>query len=153
MKKLSVFLLIALSIIIQGCKKENNRKYSTWIVNGTGKFTQKATASIDCNPDHSYCRASLTTEGSNRFGLGFRLDHFPTTGKYELITYTPQEEVCAITFYYHDKFYYHTPSKAHTMYASSERGKASYTMPPSRFVNYNNPTGDSILIEGTFNEP
>jgi len=44
-------------------------------------------------------------------------------------------------------------SKTDTVYATSIKGKVRYTLPPSWFVNYDNPTGDSILIEGVFNEP
>ena len=111
-------------------------------------------SSIDCNPDHSVCRAILSVNNhTNSYTLSFTLDYFPSSGDFELNTTTPGVKLFAITLYYNSKFYYHTPSKIDTLSASSIDNKANYNLPPSWFVNYDNPTGDSILVQGTFNLP
>ena len=154
----NIILLIGLLLVWTACKKKKTeeaapKQYSTWIVNNHDTFrTNNVDSSIDCNPDHSYCRAVLTSlDPDNWYTLGFALDYLPTNGYYLLDTnaLTPG----SIQFYYNNVFYYHTPNKVDTLYTFSTGSKIGYILPSSWFVNYDNPTGDSILIQGTFNLP
>jgi hypothetical protein len=158
--KLKATILIASGfLLLFACNKKDKdapKQYSTWIVNGADTFTtNNVDTQIASNPDHSNYGAVLAShDDKNRFSLAFQLDYFPSNGKYQL--YTPPAGgtvLTAIKFYYNNQFYYHTMSKIDTIYTSSINNKPSYAMPPSWFINYNNPTGDSISIQGTFNIP
>ncbi len=145
-KNISLVCLI-ICFSFWACKKET--RYSTWQVNNETFSYNDIEIAI------GKARCGLASRDmNNRFSLGFEIGYgLPTSGAFELNTFTPGLQLCGINFYYHGKFYYHTPSKLGVLYASSVDGKASYTLPPSWFVNYDNPNCDSLLIQGTFNEP
>jgi len=152
-------LLLGLLLDLTACHHDETpapKQYSTWIVNNHDTFrTNNVDSNISCNPDHSYCSSGIMSKDpANWFSLGFLLDYLPSDGKYPL--YTPPgggNVLCAIKFYYNNVFYYHTTSRIDTIYVSMANNKPSYAMTPCWFLNYNNPTGDSILVQGVFNVP
>jgi len=154
-------VLLSLALYAASCRDkhppEPEKQYSTWIVNGTDTFrTNDVDKEIHCNPDYSYCVAAIgSNDLANRFDVAFALDYLPDSGCFEIRSNNNTAGVIlgTVTFYYDNLFYYHTHSKLDTVFASSVNNKVRYTMPACWFVSYDNPTGDSILIEGVFNEP
>lgn len=146
-KKLVIALLFTLAFT--ACSKKGKNQYSTWNVNGENFSSNEVIATIG-----KVQSALSTNDFNNRFVLAFSIvGGLPTSGTFELNTITPGVQECGINFYVHGKFYYHTTSKLGKLFASEEKGKAKYTLPPSWFVSYENPTTDSVLISGEFKEP
>src|ERR1700748_2886908 len=111
----NIILLIGLLLVWTACKKKKTeeaapKQYSTWIVNNHDTFrTNNVDSSIDCNPDHSYCVAQLSSHDlPNRFALGFYLSFLPISGNWPIANDTSIGEssnYVFLTFYYNSQFY------------------------------------------------
>lgn len=146
--KLIVLPLVALvALHMFGCDKKDKKPFSSWTVNEEKFSTNEVTATI------GKAQSGLSSsDASNRFLLAFSIAELPRSGTFDLNTAVPGQ-VCAINFYYHNKFYYTSPSQVGKIYAAEVNGKARYTLPVTWFVSYENPAVDSIQISGEFNEP
>ena len=161
--KLKICCVFFLSLLLLfSCDKKDKKKskqYSTWIVNGTDTFTtSNVDSQIACNPDKSYCSATLMCEDAiNWFNIGFYLDYMPSSGNIPLADFlqipSNKSNYIFIYFYYQNKGgYIPMHPELDTMYIYSNGNKISYNLDAMWFVN-NNDLTDSILIQGIFNIP
>lgn len=152
-----LILCSVLIVLLTGCDKSNNRKYSTWTVNGTETFsTKQVTASVDCDSNQNDCRSVLqSNDDNNSFLIIFPVDYFPTSGYYFLNYWgvsTGITNYCFVSFVYNNQKYFHPQRAMDTLYADGD-AQARYTLSPTWFLSENAPAEDSILVEGVFNEP
>ncbi len=153
MKKiLSISLIVIVSIICTACKKDKPRQYSYWKINGQEFSTNDTKYSIAKNG------SDLTSYGSNSFSfynLGYGVPSTAFTVGQHLLspdTISNDPELLHAYFKYNDIIYSPMPDHNDTIVVSMPNQKIRYTLYPSWFVNKNN-ANDSVLIEGTFNEP
>lgn len=161
MKQIFSFLCLGLIIVtLISCKGSNKKRASTWTINGTETFTAmpgEVNVTTDCNPDNSYCIASLVSnDPSNRFSCGFYLDHFPTSGKWAMGSLAQTEQADPNYFYidirYNNKMYIPLTPNQDTVHAGSNKNHATYQFQNIWFINKQD-VNDSILVSGTINEP
>lgn len=147
MKNKLILLSLLFALPFAACNKKDKKQFSTWTVSEENFSTNEVIATIE------KAQSGLSTNDiNNRFLLAFSISELPKSGEFELNTSTPGQ-ICAINFYVHGKFYYSSPSQIGKIQASAVNKKARYTLPPTWFVSYENPTTDSVLINGIFNEP
>jgi hypothetical protein len=144
---LSVCIMVCIGIV--SCKK--GKQYSTWNINGEDFSANNVGVFI---VDSEFCYLT-NNDTNNQFLVGFfnTGSRLPVNGTFKLNTYpagaTPD---CDVQFHYKGKTYHPTFTNTGVIHASSINEKASYTLPASWFIPISN-LGDSVLIEGTFNEP
>ncbi|RQO29913.1 hypothetical protein DBR32_15165 [Taibaiella sp. KBW10] len=145
MKNISI-LILALSFF--ACRPEKKKQFSNWKVNGVTYSSNNVTATI------GRAMVTLTSHDTTRFDLRFYLGFFPSSGEWPIISINPsQDPNFAILGFYIDTIPYGiTPRNINKLIASKNNNKVTYTLAPTWFISYNNPN-DSVLIEGTFNEP
>lgn len=149
MKNKIAIIPILLLVLISACDKKSKKQYSNWNVNGENFSTNDVEATIG-----KAVTALDAKDLKNRFNLVFNIGfELPTSGTFDLNTFAPGQQLCGLGFYFHGKFYYHTPNKVGKLYASEVDGKARYTLPPSWFVYYDSIATDSVLISAELNEP
>lgn len=144
MKRAIFFVILILTFVQCGKRKQ----YSTWKINGQ-EYTSN-NVEIESN---YYGNVSLECRDKVRFALIFADNYLPSSGQL-VLTKSPSVMpgyvgmgICIDTVCYHisdfeNKF----------LTASENNRKSGYSLPPSWFVSFSNPL-DSILVEGTFNEP
>jgi hypothetical protein len=146
MKPSPLLLLFIFLLSFANCKKKDNRNYSYWQVN-QDKFSSnnvsvdigKAIASFSCN------------DFVNNFTIAFHFSFLPLTGTYPINKSSNQNpDSVILNFYYNGNFY--LPKKSGYLNIGSINGKTQCTLPPTWYCNYSN-SNDSVLINGTFNEP
>jgi hypothetical protein len=150
MKELFKITLLFIIVLIVSCKKKEKPNVSTWTVNGE-TFTATADVSI------GKAIAILSSNDiKNRFSITFYQsypEHLPREGDWLINTGHDQDpNRVFIDFYYNNQFYIISPNEIKYLEASTLNEKASYTLNPTWYISYNNPA-DSVLIQGTFNEP
>ena len=145
-----VWPILILLIAAIGCKKENpaNNRYSTWTVDGQVYQTN------DVNVVEEKALSLLSSRDmSKRFKLAFHEQtKLPISGDWPL-RYEVNPGRYPTAGFYVDTMYYIPLSKTeNSLRASGSKGSASYNLPPTWFYYYYD-YSDSVLIEGTFNEP
>jgi hypothetical protein len=147
-----LFIIVTL-LLLQSCKDdvqpEPEKQYSTWKVNGETFTSNDITIGIN------QVRAGLSSHNSpNRFGIIFWVSYFPVNGEWPLAINRNLQNPDSVSMgiYYNNQPYGISVNDAHPLVASKVNNKASYYLEPTWFVNTGNPN-DSVLIEGTFNEP
>lgn len=154
MKKLVTCIAYSSLIFALACNKDKKKQYSTWVVNGNEPFTTNDVEySVNKSGPHL---ASLYNENGFSFsnnGAGTAYNAF-TEGFHLLSsdTVSNNPEFLHAFFLYHYMSYRPMPNHNDSIEVSSVNSKVRYKLYPSWFVNSSN-ANDSILIEGTFNEP
>ena len=141
------FLLITLSLA--ACGKKDKKQFSTWTVNGENFSSNEVEASLG----KVICALS-SNDFNNRFSFGFAVGvELPKQGNFlisHVKNYDPDKVV--LSFYYKGNFMIIAPSQNTAVVATNNNGKAQYTLPPTWYIYFENPS-DSVLISGAFNEP
>ncbi len=145
-KNVSLICLL-ICFFLFACKKE--KQYCTWTVNGESFSTNEGETSIGKAVSRF---SSLNHDNQNYFRIGFNVGYLPTDGQYKIAYNVPGSIFAGISFYYKGIFYTSSPFTENYLVASSNKDKARYSLPSTWFVNYDN-HNDSVLIQGTFNEP
>ena len=142
-------LLLAMLFTAGSCKKDprKHNRYSTWTVNGRQYRSNNVEVTEEKAVSMLGCR-----DFENRYRLGFNYDALIMSGNWPLAYKTCWRCFGGIDFYVDTNFYILSPYTTNELQASEEDGKASYYLPPTWFHSYYR-EGDSVLIEGTFNEP
>lgn len=143
--------------LLFSCKKESHNQFSHWYV-GNDSFSSNNVI-IRYPPKFNGPSAVLLVcnDANNNFDLGFDLANLPLNGTF-LIKDNNSDSVyynsSTASIYIRNKSAYYIVSPTSNTYltASSVNNKASYTMPPTWFINYFNDS-DSVLIHGVFNQP
>jgi hypothetical protein len=147
MKRATLLVCTIICLMFTACKKE--KQYSTWYVNSDSFSTNEAETSIG----KAIAKfSSLNHDNKNYFRIGFNVGYLPTEGQYKIEYNSTTSIFSGISFYYNGVFFISSPNTENYLYASSNSGKASYSLPATWFINYDNHE-DSVLIKGTFNEP
>lgn len=147
MKKI---MILAITILLIACKKDEPKQYSYWTVNGQEYNSNNVEAVEGQNRPLSI----LASHDQIRFDLRFQLGYFPIADSWPLATAATidQPMLATLGFYLGNKPYIASGNNTNQLGASTHNNKARYTLPPTWFVNYYD-SGDSVLISGTFNEP
>jgi hypothetical protein len=147
MKHSAILLFLILLLPFTNCKKKDNRNYSYWQVN------QHKFSTNDITVEEGKARHEInTTNHTNGFQIVFNLGYFPTDGKYKL-DYTSSNPSCVgVDIIYNDTGYLPKPSSSMFLIASAKNNKGSYALQPVWFYNSYR-IMDSVLVQGTFNEP
>jgi hypothetical protein len=146
MKHSPLLLLFICLLSFANCKKKDNRNYSYWQVN-QDKFSSN---NVKLDIGKAITVLSCSDNGNN-FNFTSLYSHFYTPGIYPLkqsSSYNPDS--VGACFYYKGKFF--IPMYSGYLVAASVNGKIQCTLAPTWFSNYYD-TKDSVLINGTFNEP
>lgn len=143
MKKVLFLAITILSFVQCGKRKQ----HSTWKING------QEYSSNDVIVQEYRGEWTLKSNDKVRFALTFHGSTLPTSGNFSI---TRREDlgmgkvsmgICIDTVCYGI-----SPHQTKYVTATINNKKAQYQMAPAWFVKFNNPN-DSILVEGTFNEP
>jgi hypothetical protein len=150
MKELFKITLLFIIVLIVSCNKKEKPNVSTWTVNGE-TFTGMAEVSL------GKAIAILSSNDiKNRFSITFYQsypEHLPREGKWPISAGSGQDpNRVYVDFHYNNKVFIISPSKIKYLEASTINEKASYTLNPTWYISYDNPA-DSVLIQGTFNQP
>lgn len=141
-----IFLSTTIVLFIQ-CNKPN--PYSTWKINGQEHSSNKVKATI------GKAIAILASSDYNRFDISFSASYLPKSGDWPLRkSHTNSQRPDSVTIYFYEgtKTFKASIHENTNLKAGEHNGKSQFILPPTWFVDYYNDT-DSILIEGTFNEP
>lgn len=135
-------------LVFSQCGKR--KQYSTWKIDG------KEYSSNDINFS-SNGRSISNLRGSKentRFALEFFLPNLPKQGDYLIVRENTQQaqNKCVLSFGLNSKWYRISPTNYSYVEARSNNNKSQIVLPPTWYFN-NDDSQDSVLIEGTFNEP
>ena len=143
--------VLCLACIWLACKKEAPKQYSYWTINGQ----EYSSNNVDAEEGHNRPYSSFGSHDHVRFDMSFKQGYLPIEGSWTLITpSTIGNPDRAYLAFYIDTVAY-APSEYNTsqLEPSAYNSKARYSLGPTWFINFHHPTADSLLIEGTFNEP
>ena len=146
LKKLSYILYVLLLLSFTNCKKIDTRNFSYWQVN-QDKFSSnnvrleqgKAVTVLACS------------DNGNNFTIYSEYSRINTPGTYAIKQSSSNNpDSISVSFYYKGNCYI----SMHSGYlvAGSVNGKIQCTLAPTWFSNYYD-SKDTVLINGTFNEP
>ena len=138
-----------------GCKKDpqKHNRYSEWIFNGQTHRSNNVEAETTSDDPKAgggntivglYCH-----DAGNRFALSFSGDELPITGSWAL---KYGIDFKGVSFHVDTMYYRLSPHTTNSLTATEDNGKASYHMPPIWLYRPYDPN-DSVLVQGTFNEP
>ena len=147
MKKLSYILYVLLLLSFTNCKKKDTRNFSYWQVN------QDKFSSNNVNVDIGKAIASIgINEINNSFQITFHFPSFPLSGSFPLAGRYSNAHPDSVTmnFYYKQNFY--VPKKSGLLIVNDNNGKSTFVLNTTCFENYYD-SKDTVLINGTFNEP
>ncbi|RZK73299.1 MAG: hypothetical protein EOO85_17625 [Pedobacter sp.] len=125
------------------------KPYSTWKVNGIEYSSNNVEAVV------GKAVAILASHEYNRFDISFSGNYLPQSGNWpirKLHANLQSPDSVTIYFYEGTKIFKPSFNESTRLRAVEYNGKSQVTLPPTWFVDYYNDT-DSVLIEGTFNEP
>lgn len=145
MKK--VLFFAAVILLFAKCGKR--KQYSHWKVNGN----EYRSNNIEKTVGQGSGGYLSCMDQEARFSLYFDCTCLPVGGDYQIVkdvNSTPGLVEVKICF--SSRCYIVSEHEKKMLSSSYQNEKSRYEMPPTWFVNFNNPT-DSILVEGTFNEP
>lgn len=142
---------LGLACIWLACNKEKPKQYSYWTINGQ-KYSSNNVAATE---GHNRPLSVLSCHDSIRFDLHFMQGYLPTEGSWALATLSSSNDPsnAILGFYFGPTPYIVSEHNTNHLEASVYNDKARYSLAPTWFINFHHPTADSILIEGTFNEP
>lgn len=144
MKKVIVILIV---IAFSACTKAEKKQFSYWKINGQDYSSNNVESSLG-KPS-----ATISCHEVNRFDLYFFKSYFPTSGTWLMVRdVNHNTELVSMNFYLGSKVYIISVNENKYLIASLKNNKAQYSLPPTWFTNYNN-FNDSVLVEGTFNQP
>lgn len=136
-------------LALSACKKkDDNRQYSTWYINGARFSTN------DVNESSLKESSSL---GASNAGNGFLVDfhkwYFPDSGSWPIQHggSNPADSI-HVLFWYNGQTYTASPTNHVFVDADITSGKASYQLPKSSFINISD-SSDVIVAEGFFTRP
>lgn len=146
MKKIVFFTLVVLAFTQCGKRKQ----YTTWKIDGQEFSSNEVEYTSN---GRSISKLSLVT-GNSRFALEFYLPNLPTQGNYLLarVNALQEQTKCVLSFGFDAKWYRISPTNNSYVEARSNNNKSQIILPPTWYFN-NADSQDSVLIEGTFNEP
>jgi len=146
MKKIVFFILVVL--VFTQCDKR--KQYSTWKIDGKEYSSNDIELSTN---GRSISNLSLV-KGDARFALEFFLPNLPKQGNFLIVRENTQQEQnkCVLSFGFNSKWYRIPITNNSYVEARSNNNKSQIVLPPTWYYNNNDPQ-DSVLIEGTFNEP
>jgi hypothetical protein len=167
MKKIILFPTV-LAFVFAACNKNEKhtpdkpepitedtvKQYSYWTVNEDSFATNDVSANTYRSPGNMIA-ALEGGDQENSFDMTFIHMDFPQSGEFPLIDSSisyPVSGTVGIDFRYQGDYYFLARPTNNHLSASSVKGKARYTLPPTWFYSYYHPE-DSVLISGTFNEP
>jgi hypothetical protein len=149
----NLLFIIATLLLLQSCKDdvqpEPEKQYSYWKVNGENFKSNNISIGI------GKVRSGFSSQDlANRFGLTFYLPYLPTNEEWPIVSNNVQQNsnLAELGFWYQGQPYGISIHENNNLIASKVNNKASYYLEPTWFVNTGN-VNDSVLIEGTFNEP
>lgn len=142
-------MILAISIILIACNKEKPKQYSYWKA-GNQEY---ASNNVKLTKGKAISQF-FVLDPTERVFLEFFLPGLPSSGQYLIVKDNPlqQDDRCVLGFTINSKWYQVAASEQKYVQAGMSTHGAVIEMPPTWYINHNNPD-DSILIEGTFNEP
>lgn len=147
MKKQAILLLL-LATFLFACKKEKNKPYSYWTVNGEEYSTNQTKLTI------GKARTDLGVDGTqDAVRLSFDFSGLPQSGTY-LVTNSglSNPNFIHVGVHHHGIFYNVKYDLASVVIATSNNGKSRLSMPNTWFKGYLN-SDDSVLVSFEFHEP
>lgn len=140
---------LCLACIWPACNKGKPRQYSYW---KAGK-QEYASNNVKLTKGKAISQFFIL-DPTERVFLEFFMTGLPNNGQYLIVKDNPlqQDDRCVLSFTIDSRWYQVAASEQKYVQASMGEHGAVITMPPTWYINHNDPT-DSILIEGTFNEP
>lgn len=149
MKTTITFCLLL--FVFASCRKRHENAYSIWIINKDTFSTN------DVRLDIGKAIAIFSTNNfENGFGFMFytySANGLPSSGTFLITDTTSQNpNYVELGFYYNGHGYTIAEDLSASIVAMEKNGKASCVLSPTWFTNPTNSV-DSVLIQGTFNEP
>lgn len=143
-------MILAIGTLLIACNKEKPKQYSYWTINGQ----EYSSNNVEAAEGHNRPLAILGSYDSVRFDISFKQGYLPTEGNWPLATLSSSNDPTKANmgFYFGTTPYIVSEHNTNLLQASANNDKARYSLSPTWFINYHDPA-DSILIEGTFNEP
>ncbi|HTO15749.1 MAG TPA: hypothetical protein VLZ83_08255 [Edaphocola sp.] len=140
--------IISAILLFNSCKKEKSKQYSYWKIDGIEYKSNNVEIAI------GHQIASMGSRDSDRFDLRYYRPSFPTSGEWLIVkqNLSQNPEWVSMNFYLGNKIYHISPNEIKYLNVTSNNNKVQFNLSSTWFVEYNNPI-DSVLIEGTFNEP
>lgn len=146
MKKIVFFILVV--FVFSQCGKR--KQSSTWKIDGK----EYSSNEIEFHTNGRSISTLRGSKGDTRFSLEFFLPNLPTQGNYLIVRANALQEQykCVLSFGFNSKWYRIQPTNNSYVEARSNNNKSQIVLPPTWYYN-NADSQDSVLIEGTFNEP
>ncbi|RQO29912.1 hypothetical protein DBR32_15160 [Taibaiella sp. KBW10] len=146
--------VVILTLIFFACRPEKKKQFSNWKIKGTEYSSNNTEVAI------GHAIGKLSCSGKNRFSITFYSFSFmtanslPDTDSFLLTRDNLEQDSGKVLLYLYIDTTGYVPPTNSIKYLKAERinGKIRYTLPGMWYVNYMNPN-DSVLVEGTFNEP